>query len=167
MSSTKTILLLLMVVILLTGTAVIVKNQIKSRTLPIKYKSNEATNTGENRESFPLNTNDKQTIVTLSETNDSSQSGTAVLTDINDKLVVTVDIDGAPEETEQPAHVHSGTCSDVGDVKYPLVMVLDGSSETTIDTSLTDLKSQLPLIINVHKSKTESQIYVACGILEI
>ena len=44
---------------------------------------------------------------------------------------------------------------------------MNGTSVTTIAATLAQLKKELPLAINVHKSKTEITNYTACGPLEI
>ena len=104
----------------------------------------------------------EQTIV-ISEQNASGESGTATLKEENGKTVVTLAITGAPQTTPQPAHIHAGSCPDVGDVTYPLTSLVDGNSVTTIDATLADLKAAAPLGINVHKSAAQASIYVSCG----
>lgn len=105
----------------------------------------------------------KETTVTLSEQNDSGQSGTATLSEVDGKVKVTLQMSGAPAGVTQPAHIHEGSCPDVGAVKYPLTSPVDGVSETILDVTLEQLKSELPLGINVHKSATEAAVYVSCG----
>jgi hypothetical protein len=59
-----------------------------------------------------------------------------------------------------------GTCPDVGDVAAALNDVVDGASTTeTVDLSLEDLlRTDSPgYAVNVHKSASESDVYVACG----
>ena len=76
---------------------------------------------------------------------------------------VVFDVNGAPEDVSQPAHVHVNNCANIGGVKYPLISLVNGSSETTIDTTIGELLNSLPLSINVHKSASELSAYVACG----
>ncbi len=104
--------------------------------------------------------------VTLSEQNKSGESGTATLTEVNGKVKVTLKMTGAGA-VAQPAHIHVGVCPDVGAVKYPLTSVVNGMSETMLDVTLAQLKSQLPLGINVHKSAAEAKVYVSCGDLKL
>ncbi|MEK7071074.1 MAG: hypothetical protein AAB966_04665, partial [Patescibacteria group bacterium] len=66
----------------------------------------------------------------------------------------------------QPAHIHEGACEKPGKVVYPLTSVVDGASETIIETTLKDLKDNLPLSLNVHKSQAELAVYTACGELK-
>jgi hypothetical protein len=102
-------------------------------------------------------------VVPISELNDSGVSGDASLTDNGDGTT-TVDIlvDGATGG--HPAHIHSGTCADLGDVVYPLTDVdASGESVTVVDVPLADLLSGGPYAINVHLSADEIGTYVACG----
>lgn len=101
--------------------------------------------------------------VTVSEQNKSDESGTATLMEVDGKVKVTLKLTGAPAGVTQPAHIHVGKCPDVGAVKYPLTSPIDGMSETMLDVTLAELKSELPLGINVHKSATEAKVYVSCG----
>jgi hypothetical protein len=90
-------------------------------------------------------------------------SGDASLTDNGDGTT-TVDIlvDGATGG--HPAHIHSGTCTELGDVVYPLTDVnAGGESVTVIDTTLEDLQTTGPYAINIHLSADEIGTYVACG----
>lgn len=105
--------------------------------------------------------------VTLSEQNDSGESGTATLMEVEGKVKVTLNLTGAPKDIAQPAHIHVGACPDVGAVKYPLTSPVNGASETTLDVTLAQLKSELPLGINVHKSATEAKVYTSCGDLSL
>ncbi|KKW20050.1 MAG: Cu-zn Superoxide dismutase [Parcubacteria group bacterium GW2011_GWA2_51_10] len=101
--------------------------------------------------------------VALNTQNNSGESGTATLTDSGGKTIVTLALSGAPEGTAQPAHIHTGSCANIGGVLYPLVFPVNGVSETTLDVSLDVILSQLPLALNVHKSPDEVNVYVACG----
>lgn len=96
----------------------------------------------------------------------SNQKGTATLTEIDGKVKVALTLTGYESAVAQPAHIHAGTCTAPGKIVYPLNDVVDGKSETTVNTTLTDLKKQLPLIINVHKSASELTVYTSCGDLK-
>jgi hypothetical protein len=95
--------------------------------------------------------------------NNSGEGGTAVLSDENGKTKVVLNITGQPANVLQPAHIHTGSCANLGGVKYPLTFPMNGKSETTIDVSLDQLLTQLPLAINVHKSASEITVYTACA----
>jgi hypothetical protein len=94
--------------------------------------------------------------------NNSGESGKATLTPVDGKTKVVINLTGAPEGVAQPAHIHQGTCENLGGPKYPLEAVKNGNSETTIDAKLSDLSAG-DYAINVHKSEKEISTYVACG----
>jgi hypothetical protein len=95
------------------------------------------------------------------------------------------------EVTNHPAHIHSGTCENLGDVVFPLndvqspdlmgapvggpieatpmmegtpMPVVDqvAASTTTIETTIDDLLAE-EHAINVHESAENIQNYIACG----
>lgn len=105
--------------------------------------------------------------VTLDEQNKSSESGTAKLMEVDGKVKLTLLLTGATKGVTQPAHIHVGVCPNVGAVKYPLTSPVNGISETTLDVTLAQLKSELPLGVNVHKSEKEAKVYVSCGDLAL
>ena len=99
--------------------------------------------------------------VELGEQNDSGQTGEATLRPHgNAETVVILEIEGGDEA--QPAHVHTGTCEELGDVAHALENVEGGRSETTVPVSLDELQSE-DFAINVHKSEAEIETYVACA----
>lgn len=94
----------------------------------------------------------------------SPQSGTVTLEDMFGMLRVSIALtDTAGISGPQPAHIHMGSCPGVGNVAYPLNDVVNGRSETIINLTTDQLKNQLPLAVNVHKSDTEVTDYTACG----
>lgn len=103
--------------------------------------------------------------VPLSELRTSGESGIATITEQNGKLTVSLLMTGAPSGVSQPVHIHTGKCPTPGAVKYPLSLLIDGRSDTTLQevATINDLLKQLPLAINVHKSAASPTIYVACG----
>lgn len=101
--------------------------------------------------------------VTLNGLNKSGQSGTATITEVNGKATVAVSLTGEPTGASEPAHLHLGSCTKPGAVKYPLTNVKDGSSEINLTVSMAELIQNLPLSLNVHKSDKELSKYVACG----
>jgi hypothetical protein len=122
-------------------------------------------------ESTPIVTGDQQMTagytVNLSTQNNSGQSGTATITEEGGKVKVALTVSGGVAGVAQPAHIHVGACPDVGAVKYPLTSVSNGTSETMLDVTIAQLRSELPLGINVHKSAQEASVYVACGDLAL
>jgi hypothetical protein len=99
----------------------------------------------------------------LDEQNESGETGRVVIIDQDGKTRVLLSIDNEPEDASQPAHIHSGQCPTPGAVKYALNNVVDGRSDTILDVAYSNLASQVPLAVNVHKSAAEIQAYVACG----
>lgn len=139
---------------------------------------------GETKEDFEINSNSKVEIVggeikvgvgvgvqagwepitvNLSSQNSSGISGKAMVTEVDGRAQVKIELTGALLGLPQPAHVHVGSCATIGGVKYPLSNVLSGKSTTVLSVSMADLKAGLPLAVNVHKSVAESGTYVACG----
>ena len=98
----------------------------------------------------------------LAPQNNSGETGTATLYDGAKGLIVKLRTSGS--EADQPAHIHKGTCEKL-DPKptYPLKMVHDGQSETTVEGVTIAQLEKAPYAINVHKSAKEAAIYVACG----
>lgn len=103
--------------------------------------------------------------VDLAAQNNSGEQGTAILTALGQgKTKVVLNLTGAPQDIPQPAHIHNGSCANLGGVLYPLTFPANGVSETTLDVDLTeDILNRLPLSVNVHKSVAEANIYVSCG----
>lgn len=92
------------------------------------------------------------------------QSGTAILKEESGKVIVSIEVNHPIEVTDpQPIHIHKGACPGVGAIAYPLTSLQDGVSETVLDVTLEDIKKQLPLAINIHKSLKEATVYTACG----
>jgi hypothetical protein len=104
--------------------------------------------------------------VDLSEQNGSGESGTATLTPVGaDSMKVVLNVTGGGAAA-QPAHLHQGSCDELGSIAFPLNDVVNGQSETTIKVSYTALVSYAAaggIAINVHKSAAEIKTYVACG----
>ncbi len=115
-----------------------------------------------------LNNNAQVKTVTLQEQNDLGQTGTAVLTELDDSRVqVVLNMTGGNLTQPQPAHIHVGSCPNPGAVQYPLTNVVNGKSETTLSMSMEDImNSSDKLAINVHKSAAEASVYTACGDLK-
>lgn len=101
--------------------------------------------------------------VKLNEENNSGESGTATLKEENGKTTVTINLTGFTEGIPQPAHIHTGFCPGVEAVKYPLSNIISGSSVTVLNATLADIRQNLPLAVNVHKSAQEIASYTACG----
>ena len=100
--------------------------------------------------------------VDLGAQNGSGETGTAALTQKPEGVEVVITLANAPA-TAQPAHVHMGTCAQLGAPQYPLTSVTGGNSTTVIKGVTIDQLLTSPMAINVHKSTTDLATYVACG----
>ncbi|MFW6075936.1 MAG: hypothetical protein ACOC9Y_10095 [Chloroflexota bacterium] len=69
---------------------------------------------------------------------------------------------GLQDASVHPVHIHEGTCDDLGDVAYPLNNIEDGSSETTIEVDLADLRTGA-FAINAHESEENISNFIACA----
>lgn len=103
--------------------------------------------------------------VRLTEQNGSGQSGTAVFTSLGEEQTRIVLELTSPNVVPQPAHVHSGSCDDLGDVVVPLEDVEDGRSETEAEISVEGLMDE-GLVIHAHKSEAAFEVSVACAPIE-
>lgn len=80
-------------------------------------------------------------------------------------------------DAPHPAHIHAGTCADLGDVVFPLTDVQEDTagerfgaesallvkeSETDVPATLSDILAA-PHAINIHESADAIQNYIACG----
>jgi hypothetical protein len=98
----------------------------------------------------------------LTEQNGSGQAGTATLTPSgNGTTAVVVELDNPPGPP-QPAHVHAGTCDDIGDVVAPLTSLADGASESSVPMTLAELQDG-GLIVHAHQSEAAFDVSVACA----
>src|SRR3954469_552180 len=102
--------------------------------------------------------------VSLIDENGSGEDGSSQLTDMGDGTTkVELIMLNAPEGSDQPAHIHKGSCANLDpNPAYPLNNVKESKSTTIIKVSLADLTKD-KFAINVHKSATEAAIYISCG----
>jgi len=100
--------------------------------------------------------------VTLATQNNSGVSGTATLTSMGAQTQVVVKVTGEPAGASEPDHIHTGTCANLGAVKYPLANVVNGTSTTMVNVSL-DTLTAAAYAINLHQSAANINTYVACG----
>ncbi|HEY0393251.1 MAG TPA: hypothetical protein VGD01_02030 [Candidatus Elarobacter sp.] len=105
---------------------------------------------------------DNHRIFALGTQSNSGEMGTVTLTAMGEKTKVDIALVNAPDAA-QPAHIHEGSCAKLNPKpKYPLTSVADGVSTTTVDVPLAELVKG-GLAVNVHKSTSDLQTYVACG----
>ena len=101
----------------------------------------------------------------LTEQAGSGQEGTATFTSVGAARTRIVLELTNPPDVPQPAHVHSGSCDDLGDPVVALTDVEDGRSETEAEMSVDQL-TQGDLVIHAHKSEAEYDVSVACAPIE-
>jgi hypothetical protein len=98
----------------------------------------------------------------LAEQESSGQEGTATFTSLGGgRTRIVLELTN-PTDIPQPAHVHDGSCDDLGDPVVALNDVRDGRSETEAEMSLERLQ-QGDLVIHAHKSDAEFDVSVACA----
>lgn len=103
--------------------------------------------------------------VRLAEQNGSGQSGTATFIPVDgNRTRIVLELTNSPS-VPQPAHVHNGSCDDLGDPLVALTSVEDGRSETEAEMSLERL-GQGDLVIHAHKSEADYDVSVACAPIE-
>lgn len=100
--------------------------------------------------------------IIIEEQNFSGQNGIVTFEPLDSQTIVKIKSIGYPEEISQPAHIHLGTCGTPGEIKYPLVSLKNGESETTISIDIENFRKS-SLILNLHKSNEEINTYVSCG----
>ncbi len=99
---------------------------------------------------------------TLKALNGSGEDGKVMLVGTGNKTTVTISLGNENTTGKQPAHIHTGPCSSIGGVKYPLSDVVLGKSVTVVDAPLATLTSG-GFAVNVHESAADLSKYVSCG----
>lgn len=100
--------------------------------------------------------------LTLGPGRNATQPGTVTLTDLGSQVRVNLDMQNGIAAPGQPAHIHVGGCPGVSAVVFPLQNVVNGKSETTLNTTMATLRAQQHAV-NVHRSTTEAAVYTACA----
>lgn len=109
-----------------------------------------------------------QTVVTrlMGAQNNSGETGivSIVPNPAGNGIIVDVSIVGEPPGANQPMHIHTGTCANLGGVYKPLANVVDGHSVTNVaGLSINDLMRGT-YAINAHKGPGPLiSTYVSCG----
>lgn len=152
-------------IIIVAGGAIIMLLVIAILSMLVLRKSNNPPSQGSSYSTPTVNQQESEMNVLLSAQNNSNESGIANLKDTSGMVTVTLNLTGYTPNVAQPAHIHIGVCPGVGAVRYPLNSVVNGKSVTVLGVSLMQLKQQLPLAVNVHKSATNIATYTSCGAL--
>lgn len=99
----------------------------------------------------------------LYEQDKSGEIGTVEITPMGEKTKVVLTMSGKKSPVSQPAHLHAGACPTPGAIKFVLNDVMNGVSETVLDTAVANLFTENELAVNVHKSNKEASVLVSCG----
>ena len=91
------------------------------------------------------------------------EGGTAVLTQEADGVRIVMSLDGAPSNTPQPTHIHTGTCDKNKATDFALNNLVNGKSDTVIKGITLDELASGKYVINVHESTENLANYVSCG----
>lgn len=90
------------------------------------------------------------------------QQGWAELRDTPAGLSVEVDVKPA-EAVAQPAHIHLGSCQQLGDIFRYLTNIVGGRSSTIVpDVTVADVATG-GMSINLHKAFSDFDTFTACG----
>jgi hypothetical protein len=109
--------------------------------------------------------------VRLDEVFYSGESGTAIITQVDGRVEVALQVSGQPADIGQPANIQVtepyNWCSMPlsGALAYPLNDLSSGASVTRLDVDLSSLGSSGTLLILVYKSPAEPDVPVACGVI--
>ena len=98
--------------------------------------------------------------------NNSNITGVTIFKEINGKVFVGVVLENPETDSEYPAYIHFGRCSDSEGPKYSLSPVVNGRTENYITKTMTDFKKELPLSVKIHKPPDESEGYISCADLK-
>lgn len=101
-------------------------------------------------------------IVTMTEINNSRQSGSATLIPEGEKTRIIINLANAPNYS-QSVYIIEGYCARPGNAKYSLESLNKGRSESLLDLPFKEIIKQLPLAIGVYRPTQTEQINIACG----
>ena len=101
--------------------------------------------------------------IQMNQLNNSGQNGTATLTQIGDKVSVSVHVNGEPSAASEPAHVHFGRCPVIKAIPaYNVGPVVGGRATSVVDLTWKEINSG-KYVLNVHESAAQLGNYVSCG----
>lgn len=153
-------LVLLVVIVAVGGLAFLVARKAEAPTSATPSPVSSPVPSSE--PSSPADTGELIT-VSLAAQHNSGQSGLAILGEEDGRALVLLVVEGTPADVAQPTHIHRGACADLGEIYYPLNALENGTSDTEVSFTFDELRSELPLAVNVHKSESEIDVFVACG----
>lgn len=147
-------ILIVIIIFFILGAPLFVNNNASKNSQTRTPSSSQTRNASQSPQSFSI---------VLSQQNNSKETGIATIEGVDNKTKITLTLVEFPKKIKQPVHIHLGSCSDPLEVKYSLNNLVDGKSETTIDVDINKFTAEFPLIVNIHKSIEEANLYVSCG----
>src|SRR3989344_778779 len=136
--------------IMLSGCTLFQRTRVHQQPTPVNTNQN-----GDDQAMMEQQAKDAATPYTLSVQNNSGQTGTVKIYEIDGKAKVSLAVTGGTAGVAQPAHIHEGTCAKIGPVVFGLMNVVDGSSETELDVPMAVIFNGSARAVNVHKSQAE------------
>lgn len=90
------------------------------------------------------------------------QTGWATLSEESGNLIVEIQVTPS-EAVAQPAHIHHGTCDQLGKIEHSLENVIGGHSETEFPGVSLKSVATGDLAVNIHLSFSDFATFTACG----
>jgi len=132
------------------------------------YRANITKKFNEMRlQAYTYSLRPKTASLMLNERDRSGQSGKASLKEVDGKVVVSIFTEGGPSGVRQVAHIHAGTCENLGEIAYPLTSLYNGESETALEINMDQLFSGQQMALNVHKSSLQTSGSNSCANLPL
>ena len=132
----------------------------KGANPPSPQKSPQPKNLTQNTETA------KEFAIYLKPMNNSKQTGSASLIEKNGKITIGISTTGEPKNVVQYASIHVDTCEILGNIKFPLTNIINGSSQTTLETTIINLQNLGPLALNINRTQGNDKDSVSCANLE-
>lgn len=132
----------------------------KGANTPSPQKSPQPKNIAQNAETT------KELAVYLKAMNHYKQTGSASLTEKNGRVTIGISTTGEPKNVVQFANIYSGTCESLGNIKFPLANIINGSSQTDLETTIVNLQNSGPLALNINRTQGDNKNSVSCANLE-
>lgn len=104
----------------------------------------------------------RSTVVTLLPVDNSGQSGSAAIAEINNQVKVQVSVSGGVYPS-QPTDLRSGGCPDGGNKLYTLANTQYGYGQSVVNVTYDQLLTQRPMALSLHYSAFQINTATACG----
>ena len=98
----------------------------------------------------------------LSEENKSGQTGLASIFEKKNTVYVDVKL-VMPAFTNELAGLYLGTCQKIGQLKFSLADVINGSSTTNLNLNIDKINQLLPMALVINRIEGNPSTVVACG----